>query len=97
MVTATSRGGLLFCAMMLTALTASSAQAQRRLHDGGEVRLGGVAAGSFVGPHHPAPAEFEPVYGGTSEPLLAPRCYILRRKIWLDDYAYAFRRERVCG
>jgi hypothetical protein len=66
--------------------------------------LGGLAAGAIIsatrpGPVYAAPApvyvEHPPVYAAP-EPVYVPSCHIVRRKVWLDDYAYTFRRERVC-
>jgi hypothetical protein len=61
--------------------------------------IGGLAAGAIIsatrpGPVYAAPA---PVYVEPApEPVYVPTCHIVRRKVWLDDYAYTFRRERVC-
>ncbi|MGL4242859.1 MAG: hypothetical protein ACRCTI_17235 [Beijerinckiaceae bacterium] len=66
--------------------------------------LGGLAAGAIIsatrpGPVYAAPApvyvEPPPVYAAP-EPVYVPSCHIVRRKVWLDDYAYTYRRERVC-
>jgi hypothetical protein len=62
--------------------------------------LGGLAAGAIINstrPHYyPPVAEPAPVYAAPPEPVYVPTCHIVRRKVWLDDYAYTFRRERVC-
>jgi hypothetical protein len=65
--------------------------------------LGGLAAGAIMNsaraPVYAAPApvyvEPPPVYAAP-EPVYVPTCHVVRRKVWLDDYAYTFRRERVC-
>ncbi len=66
--------------------------------------IGGLAAGAIIsaarpGPVYAAPApvyvEPPPVYAAPA-PVYVPSCYIVRRKVWLDDYAYTYRRERVC-
>jgi hypothetical protein len=64
--------------------------------------IGGLAAGAIINagrPVYAAPApvyvERPPVYAAP-EPVYVPTCHIVRRKVWLDDYAYTFRRERVC-
>ncbi len=66
--------------------------------------LGGLAAGAIINSTRPAPLyaapapvymEPPPVYAAP-EPVYVPTCHIVRRKVWLDDYAYTFRRERVC-
>lgn len=105
------RGALaLAAATLLSALPLAGAEAQwhHRRHGAGPAiaggvvggLLGGLAAGAIIQsarPHYyPPVAEHEPIYAAPDEPVHAPTCYILRRKIWLDDYAYTFRRERVC-
>jgi hypothetical protein len=71
--------------------------------------LGGLAAGAIISATRPAPYYAPPVYAAPGpvyvehppvyaapEPVYVPTCHIVRRKVWLDDYAYTFRRERVC-
>jgi hypothetical protein len=65
--------------------------------------LGGLAAGAIMNgaraPVYAAPApvyvEPPPVYAAP-EPVYVPTCHVVRRKVWLDDYAYTYRRERYC-
>jgi hypothetical protein len=97
-------------AAMLSMLPLAPAEAQwhGRRHGTGEAiaggvvggLLGGLAAGAIINstrPHYyPPVAEPAPVYAAPPEPVYVPTCHIVRRKIWLDDYAYTFRRERVC-
>jgi hypothetical protein len=105
------RGALaLSAATFLAMLAPSSADAQYypRRHGAGEAvaggvvggLLGGLAAGAIINstrPHYyPPVAEPAPVYAAPPEPVYVPTCHIVRRKVWLDDYAYTFRRERVC-
>jgi hypothetical protein len=103
-----SRASLLCLgAALLSAAPVGSAEAQyyHRRHAPGHAIaggiaggiLGGLAAGAIIsatrpGPVYAAPA---PVYV-EPEPVYVPTCHIVRRKVWLDDYAYTFRRERVC-
>jgi hypothetical protein len=102
-----SRAALLCLgAALTTAAPISSAEAQyyhRRGNPGAAIAggiaggvLGGLAAGALLHatrpPVYAAPA---PVYV-EPEPVYVPTCHIVRRKVWLDDYAYTYRRERVC-
>jgi hypothetical protein len=68
--------------------------------------LGGLAAGAIINSTRPtyyppvaAPApiyvEPRPIYVEPA-PEYVPSCHIVRRKVWLDDYAYTYRRERIC-
>lgn len=65
--------------------------------------LGGLAAGAIISATRapvlagPAPAYVDepPVYA-EPEPVYVPTCHIVRRKVWLDAYAWTYRRERVC-
>jgi hypothetical protein len=100
----------LAAATLLAALPLSSAEAQwypRRNHTGEAIAggvvggvIGGLAAGAIINSgqprvYYPPVAEPAPVYV-EPEPHYVPSCYIVRRKVWLDSYAYTFRRERVC-
>jgi hypothetical protein len=68
--------------------------------------LGGLAAGAIINstrPSYALPVEAPPpVYMRPApvyvepQPHYVPSCYVVRRKVWLDDYAYTYRRERVC-
>ena len=100
----------LAAAALFSALPLTSAEAQyypRRHHSGEAIAggvvgglLGGLAAGALIQstrPHYYPPVEAPaPVYAAPPEPVFVPTCHIVRRKVWLDDYAYTFRRERVC-
>jgi hypothetical protein len=103
-----SRAALLCLgAAILSAAPVGSAEAQyyyRRANPGAAIAggiaggvLGGLAAGALLNAARPAPvyAAPAPVYV-EPEPVYVPTCHIVRRKVWLDDYAYTFRRERVC-
>jgi MFS family permease len=104
------RGGALAlgAAALLAAISPAEAQHHPRRHAGQAVAggvigglLGGLAAGAIIGAgrpgyYHPPVAEPAPVYLAPPEPVYVPTCHIVRRKVWLDDYAYTFRRERVC-
>lgn len=99
----------LAAATLLSALPLASAEAQyypRRHHAGEAIAggvvgglLGGLAAGAIISAgrpsYYPPVAAPAPVYV-EPEPVYVPTCHIVRRKVWLDDYAYSFRRERVC-
>jgi hypothetical protein len=98
-------------AAVLSAAPIASAEAQyypyRRHNPGAAIAggiagglLGGLAAGAIISsarPVYAAPVYVEPppIYAAP-EPVYVPTCHIVRRKVWLDDYAYTFRRERVC-
>lgn len=94
-------------AALLPVLSIGGAEAQyyHRRHDPGAALagglvggvLGGLAAGAIISSARPAPvyAAPPPVYAAP-EPVYVPTCHIVRRRIWLDDYAYTYRRERVC-
>ncbi len=99
-------------ATLLSALPLSSAEAQyypyRRHHHSGDALaggivggvLGGLAAGAIINStqpraYYPPVAAPAPVYM-EPEPVYVPSCHIVRRKVWLDPYAYTYRRERVC-
>ncbi len=105
------RGALaLAAATLLSALPLAPAEAQYypRRHYGGQAIAGGVIGGVIGGlaagaiiqstrPHYYPPVEAsEPVYAAPPEPVYVPTCHIVRRKVWLDPYAYTYRRERVC-
>jgi hypothetical protein len=82
----------------------------RRAHPGHAVAggiagglLGGLAAGAIISatraPVYAAPGPVyvdEPPVYAAPEPVYVPTCHIVRRKVWIDDYAWTFRRERVC-
>ncbi len=95
----------LSAATLLSALPFASAEAQwypRRNNTGDAIAggvvgglLGGLAAGAIINSqprayYPPAPVYVEP------EPVYVPTCHVVRRRVWLDDYAYTYRRERVC-
>jgi len=69
--------------------------------------IGGLAAGAIINSgrprvYYPPVEEPAPVYVRPApvyvepEPYYVPTCHMVRRKVWLDEYAYTFRRERVC-
>lgn len=109
-MTTMHRGALaLAAATLLSALPIGSADAQwyPRRDRGAAVAagvagglLGGLAAGAIISAgrptYYPPVAEPAPVYAVPPEPVYVPTCHIVRRKVWLDDYSYTFRRERVC-
>jgi hypothetical protein len=99
-------------ALSAVPMTAAEAQYYPRRHNTGAAiaggiaggLLGGLAAGAIISAARPAPVyaapapiyvEPPPVYVAP-EPVYVPTCHVVRRKVWLDDYAYTFRRERVC-
>ncbi len=98
---------LAFGAALASAVPMASAEAQyyyRRNDPGAAIAggiagglLGGLAAGAIISSTRPGPVYVErpPVYAAP-EPVYVPTCHIVRRKVWLDDYSYTFRRERVC-
>jgi hypothetical protein len=107
------RGALaLSSAVILSSLPLASAEAQyypRRNHAGEALAggilggvVGGLAAGAIINSARPAPvyvAPPPPVYV-QPEPVYvepAPRCWVERRKAWVDDYAWTWRHVRVCG
>jgi hypothetical protein len=100
----------LSAAALLSALPLASAEAQwypRRNNTGEAIAggvvgglLGGLAAGAIINstqprPYYPPVAAPAPVYV-EPEPVYVPTCHVVRRRVWLDDYAYTYRRERVC-
>ncbi len=100
----------LSAATLLSALPLASAEAQwypRRNHTGDAIAggvvgglLGGLAAGAIINStqpraYYPPVAAPAPVYV-EPEPVYVPTCHVVRRRVWLDDYAYTYRRERVC-
>jgi hypothetical protein len=100
----------LSAAALLSALPLASAEAQwyPRRNNAGEAiaggvvggLLGGLAAGAIINstqprPYYPPVAAPAPVYV-EPEPVYVPTCHVVRRRVWLDDYAYTYRRERVC-
>jgi hypothetical protein len=92
---------LCLCTALLSSAPVGSAEAQyyhRRATPGAAI-AGGIAAGAIINSTR-APVYAAPVYGAPvyaePEPVYVPTCHIVRRKVWLDDYAYTFRRERVC-
>jgi hypothetical protein len=98
-------------ATLLSSLPLSSAEAQyypyRRNHTGEALAggllggvVGGLAAGAILNSgqprvYYPPVAAPAPVYM-EPEPVYVPTCHIVRRKVWIDPYAYTYRRERVC-
>jgi hypothetical protein len=97
-------------AALLSALPLASADAQwyPRRNNAGEAiaggvvggLLGGLAAGAIINSaqpraYYPPVAAPAPVYA-EPEPVYVPTCHVVRRRVWLDDYAYTYRRERVC-
>jgi hypothetical protein len=102
----------LAAATLLSALPLTSAEAQwypRRDRTGEAVAggvvgglLGGLAAGAIINSTRPAYYPPAPVYVAPAPvyvepaPEYVPSCHVVRRKVWLDDYAYTYRRERVC-
>jgi hypothetical protein len=100
----------LSAATLLSALPLASAEAQwypRRNHTGDAIAggvvgglLGGLAAGAIINStqpraYYPPVAAPAPIYV-EPEPVYVPTCHVVRRRVWLDDYAYTYRRERVC-
>jgi hypothetical protein len=99
-------------AAIVSAAPVTSAEAQyypRRGNPGAAIAggiagglIGGLAAGALLHSTRPVYAAPAPVYVEpppvyvAPEPVYVPTCHIVRRKVWLDDYAYTFRRERVC-
>jgi hypothetical protein len=99
----------LSAATLLSALPLASAEAQwypRRNNTGEAIAggvvgglLGGLAAGAIINAqpraYYPPVAAPAPIYADP-EPVYVPTCHVVRRRVWLDDYAYTYRRERVC-
>jgi hypothetical protein len=100
----------LSAAALLSALPLASAEAQwyPRRNNAGEAiaggvvggLLGGLAAGAIINstqprPYYPPVAAPAPIYV-EPEPVYVPTCHVVRRRVWLDDYAFTYRRERVC-
>jgi hypothetical protein len=90
----------------------AEAQYYPRRHHNGQTFIGGLAGGLVGGlaagaiisstrpaPYYAAPAPVyvapPPVYAAP-EPVYEPTCHIVRKKVWLDDYAWTYRRYRVC-
>ncbi|MCA3563171.1 MAG: hypothetical protein IOC90_10645 [Methylocystis sp.] len=95
---------------MLAMLQSTGAEAQSypRRSDSGEAIPGRMAVGAIINSarprvYHPPVAEPVTDYARPArvyiepEPYHVPSCHMVRRKVWLDEYAYTFRRERVCG
>jgi hypothetical protein len=63
--------------------------------------VGGLAAGALLAPRGPvyaapAPVYVEPPVYAAPPPRYVPTCFLERRRVWLDDYTYTYRRVRVC-
>ncbi|WP_438344540.1 hypothetical protein [Methylorubrum populi] len=98
------------CASLLGAALLSAAPAQARDGRNGAL-IGGAAAGVIGGlavgallngaaPPPPPPArrvyvEEEPVYVAPP-PRRGPICHYERRKVWLDEVEFTYRRVEVC-
>ena len=93
----------------LSAVAAPSAQARDGINAailGGAAAgvLGGVAAGAIMnsgppayGPPPPRPIYVEPREVEYARPRRAgPICHYERRKVWLSDYDFTYRRVEVC-
>ncbi len=99
-----------FCAAMLAAALVSTAPASARDGRNGAL-IGGAAAGVVGGlalgallnsaPPPPGPAprpvyvEEAPVYVAPP-PRRGPICHYERRKVWLDEVEFTYRRVEVC-
>jgi hypothetical protein len=96
---------------MLASTSDAEAQYRYRRGYGAPVAagiIGGIAAGALIAgaarpaygysnSYYAAPrhygysqSAYEPVYEE------APACYVQRRKVWIDDFRYTYRRVRVC-
>jgi hypothetical protein len=71
--------------------------------------IGGLAAGAIISSVRPGPVYAAPVHAPPAplyvephpvyaepEPVYVPTCHIVRKKVWIDDYAWTYRRYRVC-
>jgi hypothetical protein len=63
--------------------------------------LGGVALGAMLNNGNPPPPRPRPVYVEEAAPVyVAPRrgpiCHYERRKVWLDEAEFTYKRVEVC-
>ncbi|KQP61829.1 hypothetical protein ASG40_02395 [Methylobacterium sp. Leaf399] len=68
----------------------------------GGVALGALMSGAQAAPPPPVYARPRPVYVEDVEPIYVrpprrePICHMERRKVWLDDVEFTYRRVEVC-
>jgi hypothetical protein len=101
----------LFSALPLAGAEAQYYPYPRRNHTGEALAggvvggvLGGLAAGALLNAGRPAPVYAPPAVYAPAPVYVQPgpvyeevqTCHIVRRKVWIDDFAYTYRRERVC-